>query len=75
MPVRLTKPNTSMTATSIVNGFFTLYFGIAAFPFISTDRSVENSIAQFQGSVNISSADFPFPLQGPLCASACPAFQ
>ena len=64
MPVRLTKPstNTSMTATSIVNGFFTLYFGIAAFPFVPTDRSVENSIAQFQGSVNMSPTDFPFSL-------------
>ena len=37
MPVRLTKPNTStrMTATRMVNGFLTLYFGMEVFPFFS----------------------------------------
>lgn len=41
MPVRLTKPSTStrMTATRMVNGFLTLYFGMEVFPFFS-DRPV-----------------------------------
>ena len=46
MPVRLTKPSTStrMTATRMVNGFLTLYFGMEVFPFFS-DRSVGFIIA------------------------------